>query len=404
MNQDRQTIQTGQDARYLETIKRRFQDRQNTIRQLRLKQTTLEWVSVFFNAVSVLTASYFVISLTDNYAGIWKIAFASVLIAVLVMNEYAKRWAINEGAEGERSWFFAVAVLVGISFYASYQGGERFMVERSIGPTLEHNPAIDSLNQRIAAVDSDVANWKRQTWKGKIVTDARRSIAKLEQTKIALIEQRTALEQRDLSRNDETEQAHRSEIRSFGVVFGGVAGVMDVLLVFCLLMAKSAEQSARFLLGLTDANANEKTVHERSRERERPNEKANVLAPAPASAQPAVNRELAEYSQRTGQQIADLKAQLARERMENERMKKEAERNVRANEQANANANAELEQIANDKPNEPRTKKANESPNKNRVPKWVSQAKMMHKSGMSYGEIAVKLKKAKSTVHKWVNS
>lgn len=39
--------------------------------------------------------------------------------------------------------------------------------------------------------------------------------------------------------------------------------------------------------------------------------------------------------------------------------------------------------------------------NKVRVPKWAGQAKMMRQSGMSFDAIAKKLKKSKSTVHRW---
>lgn len=378
------TIEAGRDAAYLERVKQRHAARKNTARQLRIRQTALENGSWFFNALSVLTAAYFAVDMSANYSGVWAWLMGGALVCALILIEIAKRYTIEEGAEGKRIWFVPVAMLVAVSFYVSYHGGEAFTVEMAKAPETEHNPAIDSLGVRIAAVDADIANWKKQTWRGKIVTDARRSISKLEQTKIELIEQRTELERRELERNDRTENEHETELRTFGNVFGMVAGAADLLLIACLLIAKADEQAARHLLGL----------NEREREAQ---EKKEVKRPAPApdtAPQPAsVDIRFAEFARDKAREIAQLKAELETLRTEQRTFE-----TVRANETERTNE----QKAERTKPKKRTTKNATKAKTGRNL-SWVPEAKRLLAQGKSYGEIAAIVGKSKSTVHKHVN-
>lgn len=253
--EEKEAIQTRKDADYLEEIKRRASERDNTARQLRKRQYALENASYLFNIVSVLTAAYFVISWASKYAAVWQIAFSVVLIAILALFELGKRYSISEASEGVYVYALPVAFLCGVSIFASYQGGERFTVEMAAPPAPVHNSQIDSLNMRIAAVDADIERWEQQTWAGKIVRDARQGINRLEDVKADLIKQRASLENRDLKNNDNTQAEHKAEVTQFGNIFGGVAGSMDLLLIACLWLAKRDEKEARILAGILEPAA-----------------------------------------------------------------------------------------------------------------------------------------------------
>lgn len=249
---DKERIELQKDKQYIDEIKRKATERSNQARQLRRRQVALERFSWVFNVVSVATAVYFAISITDTYPTLWQFVFAGALISLLALGEVAKRYAIKEVGEGVYMWSAAVALLVGVSFFASYTGGNRFTVEMATPPPIERTGAIDTLNIEIAKVDAEIANWKKQTWRGKLVSDARDGIKRLEGIKAGLIEQRTKLENRDLSNNDERQDEHKAEVQNFGNIFGGVAGAMDFCLIICLLLAKSDEKTARILAGISE--------------------------------------------------------------------------------------------------------------------------------------------------------
>lgn len=309
-NIDKQTIEARKDEQYKEKVIERFFARQNSIRQLRRRHIALDNWSYAFNIVSVATAAYFVFSITSQYPTGWQIVFSSFLVGLLAMNELAKRFTINEAAEETRIWFVATFFLICISFYASYEGGSRFTVEQAEGPVVEHNFAIDSLNERIAAIDADINRWENQTWRGKIVRDARKGINRLEDAKTALIKQRTELEQRDLHRNDASEQKHTMEIENYGIIFGTVAGLMDALLLICLLIARGAEKEARMLLGLVD---NEPV-------KQKPKKRSTPVVPTVPSLVPTSNTEQKKsetpdmqqirYADRIGKQLGELKLEI----------------------------------------------------------------------------------------------
>ena len=144
-------------------------------------------------------------------------------------------------------------MFIALSIFVSYHGGDKFIKEESSPPTLVYNAKIDSINKQIALAQADIATNQKQTWKGRITRKAKASIALLDERINNLTSQKIALENKDLATNEGIEENHESKLANFGIIFGSVAGAMDLLLViFIGFWAEKLEYEIECLIKSTD--------------------------------------------------------------------------------------------------------------------------------------------------------
>jgi hypothetical protein len=87
---------------------------------------------------------------------------------------------------------------------------------------------------QIAAIDEQIADAKKSTWKGKVTTRAQRTIDRLTRAKEALLTEQIRQQQRADSRNDATETEHTATTEANASGFAAFTLCCEVLLIACL--------------------------------------------------------------------------------------------------------------------------------------------------------------------------
>lgn len=264
IEKEREQIERAKDDDFRQYIVKRF-TQQSVIRSARRSAIRSKNVSWGANAFSYVLAIYAVYYFANLYDG-WKFYFLMTLgVVILAAWEIGKRLstiAFFEGAynQAERGKMWAgliMIVLVAGSMSATYYGGERLVVEETTGPKQVHDARIDSLSQMIAKAEADIQVMKKQTWRGKIVRDARAQITSLQSRVDNLIAERTRIEQRDEETNDGLGQEHKAKVTNLGFVFGGLGAIADLLLIGLLGFAEKKEWDVFCLTKKqTDASVN----------------------------------------------------------------------------------------------------------------------------------------------------
>jgi hypothetical protein len=223
--------------------------RRDEIRNKRRRVKTFRSVAYIFQALSLLTATYFIYHYAKDYAGFYVALVWSVGVLLLFVIEAAKRFSILETAQGyynpedrhKTRWTPVIVIAIALSALVSYQGGSKFVVEENSGPALVHNARIDSISQLIAAQDATIAELKTSKWKGALTRGARDGINQANTIKAELISEQRRLQKRDEYMNEAIEKQHGDKFTAFGYIFGGFAGFLDLLLLSLLFWAEKDE-------------------------------------------------------------------------------------------------------------------------------------------------------------------
>lgn len=223
--------------------------RRDEIRNKRHRVKSFRSITYVFQALSFLTATYFIYHYAKGYAGFYVALVWIVGGVLLAAIEAAKRYSILETAQGyynpedrhKTKWTPIIIVAIALSATISYQGGSKFVVEENAGPEIVHNAQIDSISQLIAAQEATKAELSTSKWKGALTRGARDGIAQANIVIADLMKEQRRLQKRDEYMNEATEQIHADKFTSFGYIFGGFAGLLDLLLLALLFWAEKDE-------------------------------------------------------------------------------------------------------------------------------------------------------------------
>lgn len=261
IEQERERIERAKDFDFRKQVVKRFAQ-QSVIRSARRSAIRSKNASWGANLFSYILATYAVYYFASLYAG-WKFYFLMALgLSILAIWEVSKRMsavAFFEGtynqAERWKMWFGAILIiLVAGSMGATYYGGNKLVMEENTGAEQVHTARIDSLSILIAKAEADKDLMKGQTWRGKIVRDARKQMNQLQTRIDGLIAERTRLENKDEETNDKLGKEHESKMANLGLVFGGLGAVADIVLIFLLGFAERREWDVFCLTRQTDAS------------------------------------------------------------------------------------------------------------------------------------------------------
>lgn len=258
---DKEKVALEKDKQFASKVHEKYSPDKNFLRHARITAERVKSISWGFNTISWLAAIYGIVYFTEVYSGAKKIVLIIIGGVLLIGLEIAKRYSIVQTFEGyynkdERykiNWGFAIPLFLAISIFVSYHGGDKFIKEESSSPTLVYNSKIDSINEQIALAQADIATNQKQTWKGRITRKAKASIALLDERINNLTSQKIDLENKDLATNEGIEQKHEDKLANFGVIFGSVAGAMDILLIlFIGFWAERLEYEVECLIKSSD--------------------------------------------------------------------------------------------------------------------------------------------------------
>lgn len=241
-------IKQDNDAFIAEILDKR-EIRRDEIRNKRHRVNSFRSVTYVFQALSFLTATYFIYHYAKDYAGFYVALVWIVGGVLLAAIELAKRYSILETAQGyynpedrhKTRWTPVIVISIALSALISYQGGSKFVVEENAGPTLTHNTQIDSIQKMIVAQEATKAELSTSKWKGALTRGARDGINQANLVIADLMKEQRRLQKRDEYINEATEQIHADKFTAFGYIFGGFAGFLDLLLLVLLFWAEKDE-------------------------------------------------------------------------------------------------------------------------------------------------------------------
>lgn len=288
-------IEREKDELYKEQVRKRFK-KPSIIRSARLaskKCKRLAWVP---NGFSYLLAIYSVYYFSSLYTGFKFYLIVVIGVLGLAAWELGKRACLISfyegffGVRGNSAMLYGVVVvaLIGGSMATTYYGGDKFVENESKEQEVVHNPKIDSLQAKIKTANANKDEMRKQTWRGKIVGDARENI-NIQDNLIADWEKQIAfLEARDIDTNDQLGEDHKDRLANFGLIFGGFGAIMDIILIVLIGYAEKKEAEVHFLnLSDTDkkpSNKRSESVPNRSK-RSEPKEESRQEVPAIATAE-----------------------------------------------------------------------------------------------------------------------
>lgn len=125
--------------------------------------------------------------------------------------------------------------LAAVSTTCSYFGAEMAVKQLTPPPALVSADTLTApVRTQIAAIDEQIADAKKSTWKGKLTTRAQRTVERLTRAKEALLTEQIRQQQRADSRNDATETEHTATTEANASGFAAFTLCCEVLLILCL--------------------------------------------------------------------------------------------------------------------------------------------------------------------------
>jgi hypothetical protein len=125
--------------------------------------------------------------------------------------------------------------LSALSTAAAYFGSQRMVVELT-PPAQQINvdSLTTSLREQIAIIDSQTADARKQTWKGKPTAAAQRTIERLTRQKETALAELVRQQQRIDAKNDTTEQIHQETTTANAGQFAAFTLVCEILLLLAI--------------------------------------------------------------------------------------------------------------------------------------------------------------------------
>lgn len=238
---DLQKIESAKEAQFVDNIIKTHV-KKGVVSENYKKVKALNVFSFLPQFISLVTASFFIIYVLSGYSLTARIVLISLLILIAGAVEYGKRVTLREIGKGyflndKLNILFTVGlvILVTVSCYVSYQGGNKLIVENDNGAELVHNPKIDSLNNLLAAELETIKRLQNTTWKGVITRSANKGINESKKIQSVILSQINALEEKDEKINAGLQAKHESKITNMGYLTGGAAILADLVLIVLLL-------------------------------------------------------------------------------------------------------------------------------------------------------------------------
>lgn len=259
-SKDREQLNAAKEENYVDACRQEFEEKSVNDSNRRLAKTLTAW-SYLPNAISLITACFFIFYLLTAYALWVKIVLGLLLLAVAAAVELGKRGLINEA--GKRYFpteripsllIIGALILMICSMTGSYIGGNKLVTENASLPPKEVNPKIDSLKAQLAHELTVSESFRKTTWKGKITRAATKGMnaSRTEQNRLnAKIDE---LEKADDEAYATLLSQHNSKTMNFGIVLGIIAIIADAALFFLLWTVKKM----RYEIALLAVKASQK--------------------------------------------------------------------------------------------------------------------------------------------------
>lgn len=236
-SQDREHLAHVEEQGFVEACKEQFTERSLAATNA-AKVKTLSALSYLPNAVSAVTAGFFVLYLLSGYSRTVAVVLGALLLLIVITVEVGKR-ALITGTAKDRYTIgkvsplavAALVVLFGASMAASYMGGKALVVETAAPPPRPHNAQIDSLNTLLQAELATIDRLQRTTWKGKVTSDAVKGINASKRVQSALVDRIQVLEAQDDAAHGEALGKHTAKHLNFGYILGVLAALADLFLL-----------------------------------------------------------------------------------------------------------------------------------------------------------------------------
>lgn len=209
--------------------------------QYRTLRAVVLGASFLFHILSAATAAALVYLFT---AGLIPSAIlaAVVTLAALAALEISKRETsgrlFHDWLQFSKFSPGLLAVVLGlaaISTACSYFGAERAVKALTPPPVLVSADTVTaSIRAQLEAIDGQIADAKRNTWKGTLTTRAQRTVERLTRQREALTNEMIRQQNRADTRNDATEQEHAATTELNAQGFALFTAGCEALLILCL--------------------------------------------------------------------------------------------------------------------------------------------------------------------------
>lgn len=209
--------------------------------QYRTLRAVVFGASFLFHLLSAATAAALI------YLFIGKLipsglAAGAVTLSALIALEFSKRETsgrlFHDALQFGKYSPGLLAVVVGlsaVSIACSYFGAERAVRQLTPPPALVNSDTLTApVRAQIAAIDGQINDAKKNTWKGKVTAPAQRTIDRLTRQKEALVNELIRQQNRTDTRNDATEQAHANTTETNAQGFALFTLCCELLLIVCL--------------------------------------------------------------------------------------------------------------------------------------------------------------------------
>jgi hypothetical protein len=209
--------------------------------QYRTLRAVVLGASFIFHILSAATAAALVFLFIGKLIPSPALA-AVVTLAALVALELAKRETSGRFFHDLLQYGkFApglLAVVLGLSaasIACSYFGAEKAVRELTPPPTLVNGDTVTApIRAQLAAIDGQINDAKRNTWKGKVTTRAQQTIDRLTRQREALTNEMIRQQTRTDTRNDATETEHVTTTEANANGFALFTLCSEILLIVCL--------------------------------------------------------------------------------------------------------------------------------------------------------------------------
>lgn len=192
------------------------------------------------NAVSAISATFFVWYLISTYSLLVQVALGGILGFAVIANEIAKRKLISHQskryytAKQLGAAIIFLIVCVAASIYSSYRGGNEIVKQNAVAPTLPVPGEILQIQDRLNGMADDIARQKATTWKGRITVDANRNLKTLYNTQALLSSQLADLQTAYRAKQEKLQAQHEVIKMNGGIVLGSICIFADIVLIFLL--------------------------------------------------------------------------------------------------------------------------------------------------------------------------
>lgn len=241
---DRAKLVEAEESSFVESCKEEFIERSLAATNAK-KVKTLTAVSYLPNIISGITAGFFVLFLLAGYPRYIAIILGVLLLCVVCAVEVGKRGLISSltkeyfvARKIQGLAVVALALLIGVSMTASYQGGMQLITETGTPPPKDINPDIAPLEAQLATQQSTIASLQKTTWHGKVTRDATKGILAAKAIEAGLLDRITALQQADDLAYAELLEKQSGQKLNFGYLLGILAALSDMFLLGLLWTAK----------------------------------------------------------------------------------------------------------------------------------------------------------------------